>query len=161
MSSYTLPLQYKEGSPTHPAYPSGHAVVAGALCTILKIYFDDTVLWKNLPIFSTPQNIVIPDNLNDVVVACSDGSKLKQYDGSDKSELTIGHEINKLASNIAIGRDWSGVHYRSDGTQGILLGELIAIDFMKKMIKTWEPTDRRTTFKFTKFDGTIYKLAYR
>ena len=25
-----LPLQYCEGSPTHPAYPSGHAVVSGA-----------------------------------------------------------------------------------------------------------------------------------
>jgi hypothetical protein len=35
--------------------------------------------------------------------------------------LTVGNELNKLASNIALGRDAAGVHYRSDGVQGIRL----------------------------------------
>ena len=157
--SYTLPQQYKEGSPTHPAYPAGHAVVAGALCTILKIYFDDTVKWKDLPIFSAEKNIVVPDDLNDVVIACHDGSKLRKYGGSDKSKLTVGHEINKLASNIALGRDWAGVHYRTDGTKGILLGELIAIDYMKSVMKTWAPKGRKIVITFTKFDGCRHTIT--
>lgn len=36
--SYLLPQAYVEGSPTHPSYPSGHAVVAGACVTFLKVY---------------------------------------------------------------------------------------------------------------------------
>ena len=31
-----LALQYAEGSPTHPSWPSGHAVVAGACVTVIK-----------------------------------------------------------------------------------------------------------------------------
>ncbi|MDO9241060.1 hypothetical protein [Methylicorpusculum sp.] len=45
--------------------------------------------------------------------------------------LTIGGEINKLASNISLGRDWAGVHYRSDGTEGLLLGEEVGIAILK------------------------------
>jgi hypothetical protein len=39
--TYVLPLVYPEGSPTHPSYPAGHAVIAGACSTIIKAFFDD------------------------------------------------------------------------------------------------------------------------
>lgn len=152
--SYTLPLQYKEGSPTHPSYPAGHAVVAGACCTILKIYFDDEQKWKDMKVFDDPHNVIIPDKLNDVVIASHEGTKLKKYEGYDKHKLTIGHEVNKLASNVALGRDWAGVHYRTDGTKGILLGELVAINYMKTIMKSWHPKhDSGRDFSFTKFNG--------
>jgi len=37
--SYLLPMAYPEGSPTHPAYGSGHAVIGGACATVLKAWF--------------------------------------------------------------------------------------------------------------------------
>ena len=38
-----LPQAYAEGCPIHPAYPSGHATIAGACVTVLKAFFDGTV----------------------------------------------------------------------------------------------------------------------
>jgi len=37
--------------------------------------------------------------------------------------LTLGNEIDKLAANIALGRDAAGVHYRSDSARGLFVGE--------------------------------------
>lgn len=36
-----LPMLIAEGSPGHPAYPSGHAVIGGAVCTVLLATFAD------------------------------------------------------------------------------------------------------------------------
>ena len=36
-----LPMVYAEGAPLHPAYPSGHAAIAGACATILCAWFAD------------------------------------------------------------------------------------------------------------------------
>ncbi|CAN0390315.1 unnamed protein product, partial [Scytosiphon promiscuus] len=35
--TYLLPQSVNEGSPTHPSYPSGHAVQNGAFATVLKV----------------------------------------------------------------------------------------------------------------------------
>ncbi|CAN0383348.1 unnamed protein product, partial [Scytosiphon promiscuus] len=35
-STFLLPQTVREGSPTHPSYPSGHAVQNGAFSTLLK-----------------------------------------------------------------------------------------------------------------------------
>lgn len=105
-----LPLAYPEGSPTHPAYPSGHSVIAGACATVLKAFFADEPL-DRLP------------NFDGAVKATPDGQSLESVDGSD---LTVHGEINKLASNIGLGRIFAGVHYRTDHVYGMLLGEQIA-----------------------------------
>jgi hypothetical protein len=104
--TYLLPLAYKEGCPTHPAYASGHATVAGACITILKAMVDDT--------YAIPHPKV-PN---------ADGTALVDLDGV---VLTVGGELNKLASNIALGRNMGGVHWRTDAVRGILLGEQIAL----------------------------------
>jgi len=44
--SHILPQTYPEGSPSHPSYPAGHAVVSGALVTILKALFDTEQDWE-------------------------------------------------------------------------------------------------------------------
>ena len=41
-ASYFLSQAFPEGSPTHPAYPTGHGTVAGACITALKFFFDGT-----------------------------------------------------------------------------------------------------------------------
>ena len=130
--SYLLPQAFPEGSPTHPAYPSGHATYAGACVTVLKAFFNES--------FSIPNPVVASD----------DGLSLDKYMGTDT--LTIGGELNKLAANIALGRDTAGVHWRTDGIEGLKLGEAVAICFLQ---------DRKTLynepfsgFTLTKFDGT-------
>ena len=40
------------------------------------------------------------------------------------------NELNKLAANIALGRDTAGVHWRSDGVEGIKPGEKVAITML-------------------------------
>lgn len=125
-----LPMAFAEGSPTHPAYPAGHATIAGACCTVLKAFFNE--------------NAIIPDP----VTTNADGSALLPYGGN----LTIGGEINKLANNIALGRDWAGVHYRSDGVDGLLVGEQQAIGLLQDYSRTYN--EDFDGFQLTKFDGS-------
>ncbi len=130
--SYLLPQAFPEGCPTHPSYPAGHATYSGAMTTVLKAFFNES--------------FVIPHP----VVASDDGLSLLPYKGSDI--LTVGGELNKLAANIAIARDAAGVHWRSDGIEGLKLGEAVAIRILQ---------DRKTLynepfsgFTLTKFDNT-------
>jgi hypothetical protein len=74
------------------------------------------------------------------------------YAGSDRGQITIGGELNKLASNIATGRNHAGVHWRSDAVEAIRLGERVAIAMLTDMFRTYgEPFQG---FRLTKFDGT-------
>jgi hypothetical protein len=125
-----LPQAYPEGSPTHPAYPAGHAVVAGACTTVLKAFFDGT--------------FVLPDS----VEASADGLSLAPYDG----ELTVANELNKLGANIAIGRNTAGVHWRSDGAEGLLLGEAVALGVLAELRACM--TEDFAGFSLTTFNGT-------
>ena len=160
-NSYCLPMSYREGSPLHPAYPSGHATIAGACCTILKIFFDADVPWGNLPGLQSGSinRRVLPPLLNGpVVVADSTGDNLIDYEGGDIGSMTVCSEINKLASNVAGGRNWSGVHYRSDAYGGILLGEQVAIRYMEDIMSSWAENNLNGTspsITFRKFDGTF------
>jgi len=126
-----LPQSYPEGCPLHPSYPSGHATVAGACSVMLKAFFDETQI------------------VTDCVVASSDGLSLLPY--SDTA-LTVGGEINKLAFNVAMGRDFAGIHYRSDAEAGMRLGEDVAISMLQDLIQTL-PEDF-AGFRFTRLDGT-------
>ncbi|MBI3303169.1 MAG: vanadium-dependent haloperoxidase, partial [Deltaproteobacteria bacterium] len=133
--TYLLPMAYPEGCPTHPAYPAGHAAIAGACATVLKAFFKESFVIPN-PVMASP-----------------DGLSLVPYKGND---LTVGGELNKLASNIALGRNTAGVHWRSDGIEGLKLGEAVATGIL---------TDLRTTcpepfagFSFTKFDGSTITI---
>jgi hypothetical protein len=97
-----LPQAFPEGSPLHPAYPSGHATVAGACVTVLKAWFDD----------ERP----LTDFLPDAFVASVTGQALDPAPGSFTFPAThvLAHELNKLASNISLARNGAGVHWRSD-----------------------------------------------
>jgi hypothetical protein len=131
--TYLLPGAYPEGGPQHPSYAEGHGAIAGACCTALKAFFNE--------------DFVIPSP----VVASDDGQSLLRYEGRDAGEITVGGELDKLASNIGLGRDFAGVHWRSDSLQGILLGEAVAISILEDMRATYnEPF---YGFTFTKFDG--------
>jgi hypothetical protein len=129
-----LPAAYPEGNPQHPSYGEGHGVIAGACVTALKAFFNES--------------FVIPKP----VVASDDGQTLSSYTGADAGQITVGGELNKLANNVALGRDMAGVHWRSDAQQALLLGEAVTISILRDQRATYnEPF---SGFTFTKFDGT-------
>lgn len=67
--------------------------------------------------------------------------------------LTVGGELNKLANNVAILRNFGGVHYRSDATESLKLGEQVAIQILKDLKQSYsEPFEG---FTFTDFEGNV------
>jgi hypothetical protein len=130
--TFLLPMAFPEGSPVHPAYGAGHATVAGACVTVLKALFDES--------------FVIPNP----VVASADGLSLRPYSGP--APLTLGGELNKLAANVAFGRNIAGVHWRTDGSESLLLGEEVAISVLRDQRGTYR--ERFGGFSFTRFDGS-------
>ena len=133
--SYLLPIAFPEGSPTHPSYGSGHATVAGACVTLLKAFFNT-------------DNVAFPNP----VVPTTDGLALEPYTGADAGQITLTGELNKLASNIAQARNIAGVHWRSDATQAMILGEAMAISVLRDQRRCYN--ESFTGFTFTKLDGT-------
>lgn len=125
--TYLLPQVFPEGSPTHPAYPSGHATAAGACVTILKALFDESKRMTD-PTNSTQTD---PEKLPAAFIAADDGLSLRAATtGEGQTVLTVEGELNKMASNIAVGRDAAGVHWRSDMTEGMKLGEAVAAQLL-------------------------------
>ncbi len=123
--NYLLPMAFTEGSPMHPAYGAGHATVAGACVTVLKAFFDCNSLFK-------PNGT----DANQAYVSVNNGKKLELVPVLDQLgnniDLTVEGELNKLASNISIGRNWAGVHYFTDYYESILMGEQIAIGILEE-----------------------------
>jgi hypothetical protein len=136
--TYLLPQAYPEGCPLHPSYPSGHATVSGACSVMLKAFFDEREILTNC------------------VKASSDGLSLIPF---DDIALTVGGEINKLAFNVAMGRDFAGIHYRSDAEAGLRLGEDVAIAMLQDLVQTI-PEDF-AGFQFTRLNGTPVAISKR
>jgi hypothetical protein len=132
-----LPMAFSEGCPTHPAYGAGHATVAGACVTILKCWFDESARLVDLGV--TPMQ------------PSADGLSLEAYAGPDAGDLTVGGELNKLAANVALGRNIAGVHWRSDGNESIRLGEQVAIGLLREQRACYN--EEFSGFSLTTFDG--------
>jgi hypothetical protein len=126
-----LSQMYPEGSPSHPAWPSGHATVAGACVTILKALFDESSLIRD------PDTKVTP--AHGKPAGCQ--PPLDQVERKHLN-VTVGGELDKLASNVAFGRNFGGVHYRSDGEHGIRLGEEVAIRYLQDHLREYRETIR-------------------
>lgn len=107
-----LTQAYPEGAPAHPAFPAGHAAIAGACATVMKAFFDES-----LPV----RDPVVPDDA---------GVALRPYDGP---QLTVGGELNKLALNISMARNFAGIHWRTDCVAGLRLGEATALEILADM----------------------------
>jgi hypothetical protein len=136
--TYLLPHSFPEGCPQHPSYGQGHGTVAGACATIVKAFFDES--W------------VIPNP----VTASDDGLSLVPYAGPDADQITVGGEMNKIAANIAIGRNHAAVHWRSDYEASLKLGEQIAISILRDQKSCY--SENFSGFVFTSFDGEQVKI---
>lgn len=137
--TYLLAQAFPEGSPAHPAYPTGHGTVAGACVTVLKFFFDG--------------NFVIPDP----VVPSTGGLSLVPYIGADAGALTVNGELNKLGHNVSFGHGiHAGIHFRSDTDTSLLLGEQVALNFLRNRARTYnEPF----TVNIARFDGGIATIT--
>ncbi|MFC4634155.1 vanadium-dependent haloperoxidase [Dokdonia ponticola] len=152
--NYLLPMPFCEGSPMHPAYGAGHATVAGACVTILKAFFDHSHLLEVVPkdeLLKEDFNVlkkVKPGLTIDKVhssnlayVSVDNGQSLSVVpvldSNNDIAKLTVEGELNKLCSNISIGRDWAGVHYFTDYYESILMGEEIALGILEEQKLTF------------------------
>lgn len=137
--SYLLSQAFPEGSPAHPAYPTGHGTVAGACITVLKFFFDGGA------------SIVNP------LVPSADGLMLEPYNGADAGDMTVNGELHKLAHNVSFGHGiHAGIHWRSDTDYSIILGEAVALKFLQDQAFTY---DEKIDIKLTKLDGTSTTIS--
>lgn len=138
----------------HPSYGAGHATVAGACVTVLKAFFE---------MFTTPDgwterrmdSIGLGRSVEPNVTANGtevdfDQTGTKLVDACDQTHLSIQGELDKLAANIAIGRDMAGVHFYTDYYESLRLGERIAVTILQEQMLTYpEPVSMR----FVSYDG--------
>jgi hypothetical protein len=134
--TYLLSGTYPEAAPNHSSYPGGASAVAAVSATILKAFYDE--------------DFVIPDP---VQPDPNDPAQLIPYVGPP---LTVGGELNKLAANIGQGRNWAGIHFRSDAASSLPHSEEVAIGLLQDEKLTFhEPFQG---FQFTRFDGTKVRI---
>jgi hypothetical protein len=136
--TYLLSQPFPEGSPTHPAYPTGHGTVGGACITVLKFFFDKDFT------FTGPQ------------MANYSGTALVPWTGQPGTgkmgDLKLNGELHKLAHNITFAHGLhGGIHWRSDSDSSIELGEAVAISFLHDLVCTYEEPFKIT---ITKLDGS-------
>jgi hypothetical protein len=133
-NSYFLSQAFPEGSPRHPAYPTGHGTVAGACITVLKFFFDGDA------------------KITNPVAPSRDGMSLNSYTGADAAQLTVNGELHKLAHNISFGHGiHGGIHWRSDTDTSIELGEAVALSVLRNRADTY---NEKFTVELSKVDGT-------
>ena len=178
-----LPMAFPEGSPMHPAYGAGHATVAGACVTILKAFFDTSAVLAETSVKNKKTGVITkeiefkryspgdksenipedkaiafrastpkPSNGEGVLASTLDPHTPGQF-------LTLEGELNKLAANIAIGRNMAGVHYFSDYYNSLRLGEKIAIGILEEQALTYL-TDP-FVLSVPTFDGSIVRIGRR
>jgi hypothetical protein len=109
--------------------------------TLLKAFFDVSAA------FPSPVDVAVDSHGDERLVPCG-------------ATLTLEGELNKLASNVALGRNIAGVHWRSDVTAWLQLGEEVAIDLLTAHARTYaEATSGTFVFGFRRFDGTLQTVT--
>ena len=174
-STLFLPMAFSAGSPSHPAYGAGHATVAGACVTVLKAWFDEDA--RLLDIYAAvnaragAERVGPKDPPEGTLQLLQPGYRGIGADleafcppmpyppaaSSDAERITVGGELNKLASNVAMGRSMGGVHWRSDNTRSLRLGEEVAIEILRK--RSAEYAERPLSFGFRSFDGEPVQIV--
>lgn len=126
-----LPMFTASGSPIHPSYVSGHAVIGGAVATVLNAIYRDGP-W---PV--------------QMVQANETGMELVP---ANATAPTIHQEARKLGENYGMGRVVGGLHFLSDVRQGLLLGQRVAEQVLREA-KANARTLELEEWGSTTFDG--------
>jgi len=137
-----LPVAWATGAPMSPSYCSAYAAAAGACATVVKAFCHG-------------------DNVLDITGHSSTLAFITSVDGKKlvktpmETPLAIDLELNKLASNLAMGRCWAGVSFYSDVWAGLRLGETVALDLLEeqRLLQT-----QRSAATIVRLDGEIHTL---
>lgn len=160
-----LPMAFPEGSPMHACYGAGHATVAGACVTILKAFFETSDNHVALAAKGTGRPLTVEEARGDAwwtpatmdrigglgaaFRAAPDRLSLEET-GIAPADLTIAGELDKLAANVAIGRNMGGVHFYADYYDSVRMGERLAVAILQEQALTY--TDPMS-MRLTSFDG--------
>ncbi len=141
--TYLLSQPFPEGSPTHPAYPTGHGTVGGACITLLKFFFDGK------------------HELSDPVMPNHGGTGVERWTGQPgtgaSGTLKVNGELNKLAHNITFAHGLhGGIHWRSDSDASVLLGEAAALSFLQDLACTYA---EKFSINLERLDGTMATIS--
>ncbi|WP_137178082.1 hypothetical protein [Roseomonas sp. AR75] len=149
-----LPMAYSAGAPAHPSYGAGNAVVAGACVTVLKAWFEE-----GQPIRPMIEAAHHPDTRQRLHVARAHRTEgtAEPYAGADLDAMTVGGELNKLASNIAFGRSAAGVQWRSDATRSLRLGEIVATVILARATRSY--AEANVMLGYRSFDGRAVTIT--
>lgn len=180
-----LPMAFPEGSPMHASYGAGHATVAGACVTVVKAFFEMFEIGdlkrgqRSIYDYATKGDGYPGTCPNDLFeqekLLTENGQEAKKpfgYNPLDTAyepnpggtelvpwpheNLTIQGELDKLAANISIGRNFAGVHYYTDYYESLRMGERIAVSILQEQMPTYrEPVSMR----FNSFDGDRVMIA--
>ncbi|WP_291992898.1 vanadium-dependent haloperoxidase [Candidatus Accumulibacter sp. ACC003] len=171
-NTYFLPMAFSAGSPSHPAYGAGHATVAGACVTVLKAWFkeDESLgdLIAEAMADASSKEPVEAGRLRGLLqpgpFESNEVGKEGETDaifgepGDYSGDLSVGGELNKLASNVAMGRSIGGVHWRTDNTRSLRLGEQVGIEILRK--RTLEYAESGASFTFTDFNRRLVLIKH-
>jgi hypothetical protein len=133
---YLLPTATPDGAPNHGSYPGGASLNTAINTSLLKAFYDES--------------FVIPDP---VQPEPNDPTRLIPYVGPP---LTIGGELNKLATNLGQGRNWLGVHWRSDAAVSLPHAEEIAFAISRDERDTFR--EHFDGFRLSRYDGSIITI---
>jgi hypothetical protein len=181
--SYTYHVQTRGGNPRHPSYPAGHSAAISGIFAC-KFFYNTDVALSSLNVFrlnaSGAVSAVLADDADLDYSAIGgkdasnsgkaiylepnqDGSKLVVKFNTDPT-WTVGDEIDKMASHVAHGRDWIGVHFRIDDDLCLKYCEESVLRFLKDHISIWGQNEirvvngevveeRQPEVPYTKYNG--------
>jgi hypothetical protein len=163
--SLLLPMAFTSGSPVHPAYGAGHATVAGICVTVLKAFFRTFDLDANgkavpVPLVSKKSG---DGGLMERLEPFAPRTTFRTFvpgvnevrEGTltpiDSSGLTLEGELNKMAMNVSMGRTMGGVHWRTDNTRSLTLGEALAAQILCDIARDYDENNQGLSFRFRTF----------
>jgi hypothetical protein len=69
--------------------------------------------------------------------------------------LTVAGELDKIAANIAFGRNAAGIHWRTDYSESLRLGEAVALGILEEQKHAH---NQDFTYTLTTFDGATVAI---
>ena len=141
--NYLLPMAWPDGAPMSPSYGSLRAAIAGACVTVMKAVFDMDADYTRA---TGAEHQYAPSVVS--------GGRLEIV-GTTRGVALEG-ELNKLASNIAIGDRFAGAHFHSDCYESLRLGECLAVGILQQHLLEYGFS---LSMSFTGFDGERITIA--
>jgi hypothetical protein len=129
--------------------------VAGACVTILKAWFDTKSAVKFSSILAKAIHPVTFDPVTLVGPSASGLTPIDLTGDPSAQKMTLQGELNKLAANVAMGRSMGGVHWRTDNTRSLRLGERIATIILRRQSKDYQ---EQPSWAYTNFDGNLVTI---